>query len=136
MQTLADKSDIVELKKFALTMVWAFPVFFILLIPWIFSYDMHWWPLVVSAVLALFYLVRPRLIYYPYRVWMNIALVLGWINTRIILGLVFFTLIFPLGFLLRTLNKLQYQNHPPKTLESYYIARNEKLAAKQLERPF
>ncbi|MFB1037241.1 MAG: SxtJ family membrane protein, partial [Sinobacterium sp.] len=90
MLTLVDKSDIRELKSFARTMIWAFPAIFMGLLPWIFERDIHWWPSVISAVLGLLYLLYPAGIYYPYRVWMLIAGVLGWINTRLILGMAFY----------------------------------------------
>ena len=44
-------------------------------------------------------LVWPRILAPLYRVWMQLAYALGWINTRIILSLVFYGLVTPLGLL-------------------------------------
>lgn len=59
------------------------------------------WALGLMAVLAGLGLVLPRALRHPYRWWMALGHVLGWINTRILLGLVFYLLITPMGFVMR-----------------------------------
>ena len=135
MLTLVDKSEISALKSFARTMIWAFPAIFMGLLPWVFERDIHWWPSVISAVLLSLYFLYPAGIYYPYRVWMAIVGVLGWINTRLILGMAFFFLIFPIGFFMRSIGKLQY-NARSKTADSFWIRREENLTKNNLEDPF
>jgi len=44
-------------------------------------------------------LVWPRMLAPVYRTWMQLAHALGWINTRIILSVVFYGLVTPLGLL-------------------------------------
>ena len=131
-----DKSDTKQLKQFALTMSWAFPLVFSGLLPWLFGFNIHWWPFVISAVLLVLYLVKPILIYYPYRLWMSIAGVLGWINTRIILTLCFFLLIFPIGLLLRLFGKLQYKKAMHTNAGSNYVTPDAKSDKQSLEYPF
>ena len=46
-------------------------------------------------------LTSPRLLYYPYKFWMKLGLILGWINSRIILGLVFMIILLPVAFIMR-----------------------------------
>ena len=133
---LVERSDLQALRRFALTMVWAFPLFFSLLLPWLFSYAYQLWPLLISAALGLLYVLAPSVIYYPYCAWMSVAGVIGWINTRLILGFTFFAMIWPIGLVLRRLGKLQYQaKRNPREL-SYYVERTEKLDRERLERPF
>lgn len=138
MHNLAKQTDTAELKDFARTMMWAFPAVFGLFLPWFFDYPWQWWPLVITSVLALMYSFKPSLIYFPYRGWMSIALVLGWINTRIILSVVFFVLIVPFGVVLRSLKKLQYRTaiRSKSENDSYYHKREEKRDDKRLEFPF
>ncbi len=64
-------------------------------------------------------------------VWDKIALVLGWINTRIILALVFFVFLFPMALLtrIRMRNLLQLK----KTNTSVYKTRNHTYSAADLE---
>ena len=140
MLNLADKSDLRALKEFARTMIWAFPVIFMGILPWLFEQPIHWWPGVISAVLTLLYFGYPAGLYYPYRLWMAIASVLGWINTRLILGIAFFLLIMPIGLWMRFLGKLQYKtkisNSAGDDNNSYWIKRTDKLDKNNLENPF
>jgi len=57
------------------------------------------WAVGVAVILIGPALVRPRILAPLYRIWMQLAHALGWINTRIILTLVFFGLVTPLGLL-------------------------------------
>jgi hypothetical protein len=135
MLILVSKTEVGALKAFARTMIWAFPAVFMGLLPWLFEQSIHWWPAVISGVLLVLYFVYPSGIYYPYRVWMAIAGVLGWINTRIILGLAFYLLIFPIGLLMRSIGKLQYQTKMNET-DSFWIKREQKLTKENLKDPF
>ena len=45
--------------------------------------------------------LAPRLLVYPRRAWMGLAEVLSMISTRIILGVVFFAIVTPIGFVLK-----------------------------------
>lgn len=57
--------------------------------------------LALGLSLVLLGLIFPRLLVYPNRVWMMLAEVLGFISTRIILGLVFFLIVTPIGVIKR-----------------------------------
>jgi hypothetical protein len=57
--------------------------------------------LVVAGVLILAALVMPSSLRVPNALWMRLAHVLGAINTRILLGVLFFLIITPLGLFLR-----------------------------------
>ncbi len=130
------KPELKELKQFALMMSWAMPLFFFLVLPWLFGYERHWWPFVISAIFLSLYLLAAKLILYPYRLWMFMGGIIGWINTRIILGLTFYGLIFPMGLVLRLLGKLQYKNKRKQQQTSYYLAREQALKKEDLEQPF
>ncbi len=56
------------------------------------------WACVLACVLILPALVWPRSLGPIYRGWMAIGAVLGWINTRIILSLIFYVIFTPIGF--------------------------------------
>lgn len=134
--SLVSKQDVGELKAFARTMMWAFPAVFMGLLPWVFSHSIPLWPLAITFTLIILYFVFPTGIYYPYRVWMAIAGVLGWVNTRILLGIAFYLLIFPIGLLMRSLGKLQYKGSPDRSQSTYWISRNDKLTKQRLKDPF
>lgn len=139
MLKLANKDDEHALKEFARTMIWALPLVFMLILPWWFNAVVHWWPAAVSGVLVLLYFVYPLALYYPYRVWMAIASVLAWVNTRIILGLAFYLLILPIGFVMRSLGKLQYKTGSGSkgvSGVSHWITNKRKIDKNNLEKPF
>ena len=46
-------------------------------------------------------ITAPRLLHYPYKGWMGLGNVLGWINSHIILGLVFIFVLQPIAYLMR-----------------------------------
>ena len=139
MLKLAKKDDVYALKEFARNMIWAFPLVFMLILPWWFNAAVHWWPAAVSGMLLILYFVAPLALYYPYRIWMAVASVLGWINTRIILGLVFYLLILPIGILMRSLGKLQYKTGSRSkgiAVVSHWIIDKPKTDKNNLEKPF
>lgn len=59
------------------------------------------WALVPGVVLMLGGLVLPRSLTHVHRVWIAAAEGLGWINTRILLSVVFYGLVTPMGFIMR-----------------------------------
>ena len=125
-----------ELKSFAFTMSWAIPCLFTLFLPWIFNKGINWWPLVISSILMTLYFAYPKGISPIYRGWMVIASVLGWVNTRLILALVFYVIIFPIGILLRIFGKLQYQSSENLNQKSFWKSREIDIKKDDLERPF
>lgn len=131
-----DKQDITGLKKFAVTMSWAFPVVFSITLPWIFSFNYQLWPILISLLLMSLWAVKPSWIYYPATAWLTFAGILGWVNTRIILTLAFYCLMMPIGIVLRLFNKLQYKNKISKNSTSNYVKCETKTDKKNLEYPF
>ena len=59
--------------------------------------------LVVSCLFIIIGLVLPIFLKPVYIVWMRFASILGWINTRIILFILFYLVVTPLGLLMRLL---------------------------------
>ena len=131
-----EKGDINQLKQFALTMSWAFPAVFSLLLPWLFNFSYQYWPLAITAILLALWLFKPAWIFYPYKVWMTIGGLIGWVNTRIILAACFYLLIFPIGVLMKWLGKLDYQDKIDKNKQSNYRLIKDKSDKKNLEFPF
>lgn len=131
-----ERHDIKALKHFALTMSWAFPVVFSGLLPWLFNYSIHYWPFVVTATLLLLWAIKAEWIYYPYKVWMTVAGAIGWVNTRVILGLCFYLLFMPIGRLMKWLGKLDYRDNLDESKQSNYRLNSVKPDRKDLENPF
>ncbi len=69
--------------------------------------------------------------------WMTFAFVLGWINTRVILGLFFFLVLTPIGFILRAMGKDLLDEKIDKNAPTYWIRRDPQQAdPKRCERLF
>lgn len=123
-----------ELRKFGLIMAVFLIVFFDGLIPWIWNIAPPTWPLIVAAVLSFFALVRPVWLNPFYLVWMKFANVLGWINTHIILSLIFFVLISPTGLVMR-IRRDPMRRKWDKTVTSYRIE-SKSPKTENLKRPY
>ena len=85
----------------------------------------------------LLYVLYPKGIYVPYYAWMVFASVMGWFNTRLILGIVFYLVITPIGLIMKACGKLQYKKQINAgsnwVNQTHTDARKDK---KRLEEPF
>lgn len=77
----------------------------------------------------------PKLAAWIHWAWMKLAEGLGWVNSRILLGLVFFLLLTPIALLVRLFRKDPLQLKPPKA-ESLFHERDHVFTAKDLENPW
>ncbi len=93
------------LRQFGLIFGAIFVIWIGLTMPWLFRYSWQAWPFVVGVLVALTALVAPLLLKPLYIGWAALGRILGWVNTRILLGLVFFLMMTPLGLLLRLMGK-------------------------------
>jgi hypothetical protein len=108
-----------ELRHFGLLVGGFFPLLFGLALPYLHHHPLPLWPWVVMALLWIPALLFPVLLDPIYAIWTRIGTVLGWINTRIILGLVYCLMIVPIGLLMQWTGKAKIRNIPPKQVESY-----------------
>ncbi len=125
-----------ELRKFGLITASLFIVFFGLLLPWIFSAkSLPIWPWIFSSFLIIWSLLHPKSLKYFYIPWMMLANILGWINSHIILSILFFIIIFPVGLILRLLKKDPMDRKIITTTQSYKktVTPREKT---HMERPY
>lgn len=63
------------------------------------------WAIGLGGALIVLGGMSPRVLAPVYHVWMRVGQALGWINTRILLGLVFYGLVTPMGILFRLMGK-------------------------------
>ncbi len=96
--TTPDKKTLVT---FGLVAGGVVAVLFGLLFPWLRGRGVPAWPWAAAAVLVAGALGAPALLSPVYRGWMAIGAALGWVNTRILLGAVFFLVVTPIGAVMR-----------------------------------
>jgi len=83
--------------------------------------DFRLWALVLAGLLSVPALVFPRSLGLVYRVWMALGLGLGWMNTRIILSVVFYGLFTPYGLVMRLMGKDPLHRRFEPDAETYRI---------------
>lgn len=125
----------VELRKFGLVSGAIVATLFGLLLPWLFDYGWPWWPWVLAGILWLWSLVHGESLFVVYRVWLKFGHIAGWINTRIILGIVFYLVFLPAGLLLRLLGKDPMARKLDGSSRSYRIS-SERTEKDHVERPY
>jgi Saxitoxin biosynthesis operon protein SxtJ len=91
--------------------------------------DPRWWSLVVAIVLILPALVYPKSLFWIHKGWMAVGHVLGWINTRIILGVVFYVIVTPIGMFRRWLGRDPMGRQLRPDLDSYRVVRKPRPAS-------
>ncbi|GHC00855.1 SxtJ family membrane protein [Thermomonas carbonis] len=125
-----------ELRWFGAILAVALVVVFCLLLPLLYSREIPWWPVGIAALLVLLAATWPRSLAPMHRGWMRVGNVLGWINTRLLLGAVFFLLVVPLGALMRLLGRHGIARGRDASAASYRVPVTSKDPAKDLTRPF
>jgi hypothetical protein len=133
--TVNTNPDKQELRKFGLVFAGMFILIFGLLLPWIWEKPSPMWPWIVAAVFVAAALLVPMALGPVYRLWMKIGHVLGWVNTRIILGVMFFLIFAPVALLLRLLGKDMLKQRLDASATTYRIA-SEQLPRDRMERPY
>jgi hypothetical protein len=63
--------------------------------------EMRIWVVVPGALLAAAGLVLPGVLKHVYQGWMWVGHVMGWVNTRIILGILFYGVVTPMGVIMK-----------------------------------
>lgn len=124
-----------QLREFGLVFAAGLVVMFGLLLPWLAGRPWPLWPWIVAAVFITLALVFPPALGPLNALWLKIGHVLGWINTRIILGIVFFVVFLPAGILMRVLHKDPMHRKFDASAASYRVP-SEMSPSKQMERPF
>ena len=124
-----------ELRKFGFVFAAGLVLIFGLFFPWVLEKPSPSWPWIVAAVFAGSALVLPQALKPVYLLWMKIGHVLGWINTRIILGVVFFIIFAPVALLIRLFGKDPMHRQLDATTSTYRVI-SEKPPRERMERPF
>ena len=86
-----------QLRKFGFLLGFGIPILIGFLLPFIFEHPFKFWTLYVGIPFFIFGVAKPDFLLYPYKIWMIFGLLLGWINSRLILGLVFVLIVQPIS---------------------------------------
>jgi len=94
-----------EYRKFGMIMALMVALFFGGLLPWIFTWEYSIIPWFISASLLGLALLAPKALIILYKPWMYLGNILAYINTRVILAIVFFGVFVPIALILKIMNK-------------------------------
>jgi len=90
------------------------------------------WAIAIAVTLFMAGWLFPRTLRPVFKVWMTSGEILGWVNTRIILTLLFYGVIVPIGGLLRLANKDPLERRFDSEAASYRIPRTKRPASHML----
>jgi saxitoxin biosynthesis operon SxtJ-like protein len=81
------------------------------------------WALALMAVLVGLGLLFPKALRQPYRDWMALGHALGFVNSRILLSLVFYLVVTPMGFAMRLFGRDPMRRRFDSAATTYRIGR-------------
>ena len=90
-----------QLREFGYLIGFGFPIIIGLFIPFIIGHGFRNWTLYFGLPFLILALIQPITLLYPFKLWMFLGHILGWINSRIILSLIFFIVLIPIAFIMR-----------------------------------
>jgi len=93
------------------------------------------WAIAASVALLIPAAVAPSILEPVHTVWMKVGHVLGWINTRILLGIVFYAIVTPLGLLSRMFGKDHMTLRLKEPVDTYRRIKEPRPAA-HMKHPF
>ncbi len=121
------------LRSFGLTTGAIVMGLFGLFFPWLLEVSIPKWPFILGGVLGAWGLVHPNSLGPIYKGWMKFGLLISKITTPIVLGIVFFLVLMPMGLILRLfrdpMNRKVHTDDP-----SYRVIHEP--TEQSMERPF
>src|SRR5258708_17473950 len=112
-----------------------FALIFGLAFPYLKGRPYPWWPWALCAGLAVLALLRPMALKWVHALWTRVGRAMGAINTRVILGLIFYLIVTPLGIIRRMLAGDPMARERDATTSSYRL-RNRPPDRRSIEDPY
>ena len=136
MCALPRPNDKETLRRFGIVMGGMIAGLFGLLIPWLSKRQFAVWPWVLASLFLSCALLVPEALRIVYRVWMRIGAVLGAINGRIVLGIIYYLIVVPMGLAMRLWGTDPLARNFAREQTTYRIVRKEDNLVERMERPF
>lgn len=127
--------DKAGLRRFGLSTGGILIVLFGFLVPWLLGVAFPRWPWVIGGLLALWAAVAPASLRPVYFGWMRFGLFMSSIMNPLVLGLIFFVVMLPFGWLMRLSGRDPLARHCDPGADTYRIPSRQR-TGKSMERPF
>ena len=110
-----------EIRKFVIGLT----LIFLGLSIWLYykGQDFFYWPMLLALSLWLMYFSNPALVKKIYKLWMIGTRSIGWINTQILLGLIYYLVLTPLGLGVKLLRRDLLNEKFDRSNDSYWQER-------------
>ena len=100
-------------------------VFFIVgLYPLVNNKDILLWPLITALIFLLLSYVAPKILSVPNKLWFKLGLALGAVVAPVVMALVYFTTVVPIGLIMRLMGYDMLRQKLDKNAKSYWIVRD------------
>ncbi len=90
-----------QLREFGLLIGIGFPLIIGLFIPYLIGHNLRLWTIFIGIPFLIFGIFKPYKLYFLYKKWIALGNLLGWFNSKIILGIIFFTILVPISILMK-----------------------------------
>ena len=90
-----------QLREFGFVIGFGFPLMIGFIIPFINGHNFQSWTLFIGIPCLALGIIRPTTLYYLYKFWLSLGNALGWVNSKLILGLVYLLILQPISYLMR-----------------------------------
>ena len=94
--------------------------------------DIRLWAVILGSVLVILGALLPGRLGPIYRSWMAVGHVLGWVNTRIILSVIYYGMFTPIGLVMRLAGRDPMRVHDDHGASTYRVVRSPRPRAHML----
>ncbi len=83
----------------------------------------RFWAMAIGSLLIVLGAIAPQSLKQVHGGWMKVGHILGFINTRIILGIIYYLLITPMGIVMRLMGKDSMRRAVGENVDTYRVVR-------------
>ena len=113
-----------ELRKFGYVFGTMALIIFGFILPWTLDNRFPFWPWYVFLFFSSLAFIYPLSLKTPFIIWMFFGNVMGWLNTRFILGVIFYFVFLPYGLVMKIFGRDPLSRKYDKSLVSYRNTNN------------
>ena len=94
-------SSVKKFRDFGFLVGITFPLLFGFIFPFLTKHEFRYWTLAIGIILCMLSFISPKTLRYPYHLWIKFGNLLGFINSRIILSIIFIFIMQPIALIMK-----------------------------------